>query len=209
MPRIRTTNLPARAHERAVATLPAALGSLSRRFTHWSGPRGRQLAPLADAITRRQPAPRETTPRQFPIWVEEESQRLGLPLPVVADAFDHLAEAEHATIRRHEMRREAWLMHNANRPGCHAFWRGGFRTRWGRRVDLHDYTIIPGYDQIHGQICGFYPEWSGREYEFYCELLGPLPRLTPAKKLWQTAIALAQEHGESPVPNSGEPAADF
>jgi hypothetical protein len=143
----------------------------------------------------------------LPAWVRAECRRLSLPEDIVAGAYDHLAAAEAQTIRRREMREQAWKMFNANRPGCHAFWRGGFRTRWGKRVDEHDYSIIPGYDQLHGQICGFYPEWEGREYEFWCELLSPLPRLTPPRELWQAAIDAVQDHnGErrelSPPPAS-------
>lgn len=228
--RLRTTNLAAR---RAAQTsdVPAALGSTSRRFAHWTKARAASLRQLADAADRdarpphalypgladvptlaplppfapltrdeRLPDPydsqRQADLARLPAWVRAECSRLNLDGQMVAAAYDHLCQAEEATHRRRELRQNAWLAHNANRPGCWGFWRAGFRTRYGKRVDAHDYTAIPGYDVLHQQFLHDYPDYSD-EYAFWCELLGPLPRLTPARELWQAALDLAQESGDS------------
>jgi hypothetical protein len=115
---------------------------------------------------------------------------------MVAAAFDYLAAQNEPAHRLREMRQMAWQCHNANYPRCWPQWRRGFQSRYGKRVDAHDYGVIPRYDQLHGEISAYFQEFAGQEheYKFWQELLAPLPALITDRELWAQALAAVAEH---------------
>ena len=123
--------------------------------------------------------------------IRREARRRRLDWPAVRAAFEEIWEAEHAKRERpNEVREAAWIMATASVPGCWPFWRHGFASRWGRKVDLHDYTAVPGYDEIGQQIgtlFGEYADDDGTERLFEL-LMSPYDRLPERAEIYQRAL---------------------
>ena len=128
-----------------------------------------------------------------PRSIRLECRQRGIDPAFVADVKGALAAHQDYGIgRRREMRQLAWQSFHANHPGYHPFWRHGFQAHWGKRVDAHDYTVIPGYDELFEEVSGEFPEWRERDtHDFYAELLSPCPRLETAAELWERALGEA------------------
>lgn len=196
--RIRTTNLPALAARRN--PLPAELGPTARRLQSWPIGQRIQAVALADRLADLSPflQPAAAPAVDMPYWVAQQCDRRALLREIVRAAYDHLSEQNTPALRRRELRQWAWQAHNANNPKSWPQWRRGFQQRYGKRVDAHDYTAIPRYDQLHAELAAYFPEFSGqeREYAFWMELLGPLPELISQRDLWQSALsAVADQRG--------------
>jgi hypothetical protein len=69
------------------------------------------------------------------------------------------AERQHAN----EVRQHAWYLHNVHTPGKWEFWRHGFVSQYGRRVDASDYTAVPGWDTLATAVALRFPEYAGVE----------------------------------------------
>lgn len=135
------------------------------------------------------PGQKTYVPRQ----IRNDCAERGIDAVVVAQIREGMkAELEAGPCRRREMRQLAWQLFHANHRGVHPFWRHGFRAHWGKRVDAHDYTVIPGYDELFEEVTNEFPEWRERDMsDFYDELLSPCPRLETAAELWNRAFDAA------------------
>jgi hypothetical protein len=137
-----------------------------------------------------------------PPAIRAECRARGIDPAFVADVKAALRDQQdNGPLRRREMRQMAWQ--KMKPPGCWPFWRHGFRAHYGKRVDDHDYTAIPNYDELHAEVSAEFPEWAEDEYGFFCELLSPCPRLETAAELWERAIGeviRAMERGEFAQP---------
>ncbi len=120
-----------------------------------------------------------------------EAKAAGVPWSEVFILVAELKEREIAQRERpNAIRRDAWEMATFNSPGCWPFWRHGFASRFGRRVERSDFTAIPGYDEISQQIASEYPEYSDddgteRLFEF---LLSDYDKLPAAEDIYRRAI---------------------
>jgi len=138
--------------------------------------------------------------------VRREAKQRKIPWVAVQAAADQVKAAERDK-REHanEVRQTAWYYATALSPGCWPFWRHGFRSRWGRRVDDHDYTCIPGYDLLGQEVASAFPEYSTddgteRLFDF---LFSPYDKLPSAETVWRKALDLASYHHESqPQPDA-------
>jgi hypothetical protein len=125
--------------------------------------------------------------------IQREAKERGLDWATVRGVYCELREQEREKRERpNDIRQAAWSM--ATTLGSHPFWRFGFASRWGKKVDLHDFTIIPGYDEIGQQIASQFPEYdhdSGTEnlFEF---LLSPYDKLPTCEELYRKAMTLAE-----------------
>lgn len=123
--------------------------------------------------------------------IRQEARRRGLDWEAVREAYCELREME--TVKRerpNEVRQVAWTLATASTPGSWPFWRHGFVSRWGRRVDQHDYTVIPAYDEIAQEIATEFPEYAGPDgaQELFDFLLSPYDRLPTADQLYRRAM---------------------
>ena len=143
--------------------------------------------------------------KRVPLWrmIRDESRRRGLDWDVVWDVYCELRVMEIAKRERvNEVREAAWMMATASRPNAWPFWRHGFVSRWGRQVDLHDYTAIPGYDEIHQAIATQFPEYAGPDgtERLFDLLLSPYDRLPTADQLYRRAMDHLEARKPEPVP---------
>jgi len=113
--------------------------------------------------------------------IRTEAKAAGVPWSWVIAACREL-RAQEADAREHanEVRRHAWFLH-ASAAYAQPFWRIGFRTRFGRLVDAHDYKRIPGYDTLHRELCCRFPEFADddgceRLWSFLMAPYDPVPR---------------------------------
>jgi len=129
--------------------------------------------------------------------LRREARARGLRWGDVVDAYRELkARQWEARERPNEIRQAAWMMANGSTPGNWPFWRHGFVARWGAKVDRHDFTAIPGYDEIGQQIAGEFPEYAhdaGTE-ELFEFLLGPYDRMPAAERIYQEAMDFVECH---------------
>lgn len=122
-----------------------------------------------------------------------EAKARGLSWAAVQAAYGEVKLAEREKRERpNEVRQAAWCM--ATTPGCWSFWRHGFCARWGRRVERHDYTAVPGYDLIGQELASWFPEYADddgteRLFEF---LFSPYDRMPTREELYCKAIDLAE-----------------
>jgi hypothetical protein len=94
--------------------------------------------------------------------------------------------------RPNEVRQAAWYMHTAHTPLSQSFWRWGFLSRFGKRLETYDYTCIRGYDTIHQQIAGMFPEYDAPdgEWRLWSFLLSPYDRMPSRGEMLAEAQAL-------------------
>ncbi len=135
--------------------------------------------------------------------IRREATDRGLTWPAVQAAYCEIKEAEKA--RREQpnaVREAAWCMATASTPASWPFWRHGFSSRWGARVERHDYTAVPGYDEIGQQIATWFPEYATddgteRLFDF---LLSPYDKLPTREEIYQKAISrLEWQEPDKPV----------
>ena len=106
-----------------------------------------------------------------------------------------------------EVRRTAWHAVVGHNSGSAPFWRHGFAKRFGRRVDLHDYTAVPGYDEIAQEIATIFPEYahdSGTE-ELFAFLFSPYNRLPSREEMFRKAFVRAAYCQYTPQPGRKQP----
>ena len=140
--------------------------------------------------------------------IRREARQRGLNWSDVRDAAGELREMEVVKRERpNEIRAVAWMLATASTPGSWPFWRHGFVSRWGRRVDLHDYTAIPGYDEIGQAIATQFPEYAGPDgtEQLFDFLLSPYDRLPTAEQLYRRAM----DHLETQKPKPVDYSFDF
>ena len=146
--------------------------------------------PKSDLQTLRQQARRGELPRE-----EVEAIYRGL-----------IEDAHHQAERRNGVRQLAWHLLVGHDSGSAPFWRHGFAKNYGKRVERHDYTIIPGYDEIHDSVAREYPEYAGDdgEYRLFDFLFSPYEKLPSRAELYAEAMDIAQAMIEK-ASEQGEP----
>lgn len=94
-----------------------------------------------------------------------------------------------------EIRQLAWKCANPHSPGSWPFWRHGFASRFGRRVDIRGYTGIPNYDGIAQQVAWHYPEYATEDGidRLFELLMSPYDRLPSHDELIEQAKAMLEE----------------
>jgi hypothetical protein len=143
--------------------------------------------------------------------LRRDAKAHGIPWNYVRDEFDRLkAEMMETAWRDREPRIVAWHFHVGGKSGSAPFWRHGFRARFGRAWDKGaDHTIIPRYDEMFELVASQFPEWEGRESEFFAWLMVPAEKLPSTRELWEQAYAAAWQAKESaPVDCARSPYAD-
>ena len=127
----------------------------------------------------------------------QQARRLGLSWSAVQAAYCQLKQSEREKRERpNAVRQAAWTMVTANTPGSWPFWRHGFCARWGRKIAQdHDYTIVPGYDEISQEVGWYFPEYADdtgteRLWDF---LFSPHDKLPTREELYRKAIDLAEQ----------------
>jgi hypothetical protein len=121
--------------------------------------------------------------------IRAAAKQSGIPWSHVVAWYRELKERhrqEHA--EANELRAFAWQVANALTPGKWPFWRHGFLGWFGRRVDDHDYTIIPHYDEIAESVALRYPQFSGRDEALWDFLLSPYKPTPAAVELYREAL---------------------
>jgi len=135
-----------------------------------------------------------------------EAKARGLSWAAVEAAYWEIKQAEREKRERpNEVRQAAWSM--ATTPGCWSFWRHGFCARWGRKVERHDFTAVPGYDEIGQEIASWFPEYADdggteRLFEF---LFSPYDRMPTREEMYRKAIELAEYWAKQPQHESSHP----
>jgi hypothetical protein len=123
--------------------------------------------------------------------LRREARSHGIPWCDVQDAYRDLKSQEWENRQYpNEIRQAAWTMATGSTPGAWPFWRHGFTSRWGARVERSDFTAVPGYDEIAQEIGSLFPEYAGpdgteRLFEF---LFSPYRRMPLAETLYRQAI---------------------
>lgn len=85
------------------------------------------------------------------------------------------------------------------------FWRHGFLSWYGRRLETSDYTCIPRYDLTFQEVSSWRPYWQNVGIEaFWDLLLSPYRRLPTAHEIYPEALnraaeLLAAEQAEPPA----------
>ncbi len=129
--------------------------------------------------------------------LRQEARDRNLPWSAVEAAYRDVKAAEWENRRvPNEVRSFAWMLFTASRPGCWPFWRHGFLSRYGRRLARGaDHTIIPGYDEITGQVAGSFPQYATPDGEdrLWSFLLSPYDKLPDRHTLYQKALDLAEQ----------------
>lgn len=131
-------------------------------------------------------------------WSQElqrEARRRGLAWDDVRGVFEQLWEGEKLKRERaNEVRQTAWFYHRAAFPLCWPFWRHGFVSRWGARVERADYTVIPGYDELWQEVSWRFPEYAhdGGCQELWDFLLAPYDKLPEREEVYRRAIELVE-----------------
>ena len=121
--------------------------------------------------------------------VKAEAKQRGIAWSWVLEACKELrAEAAAAAEHANEVRKTAWTNYTAKTPWAHPFWRIGFLTRFGKRVDAADYKVVPGFDVLAAGIAEVFPEFSD---DAGCERLWTF-LLSPYKPLPKRAELLAR-----------------
>lgn len=94
-----------------------------------------------------------------------------------------------------EVRQFAWRCANPRTPGSWPFWRHGFLSRFGRRVERSGYTGIPNYDGIAQQVGWEFPEFATDEGtdRLWDMLLTPYNRLPSRDELMSQARAILED----------------
>lgn len=114
--------------------------------------------------------------------IRREAKAGGVPWSWVIEACRELREqARDAREHANEVRRHAWFLYNGSRPWAWPWWRIGFRSRFGKLVDDHDYKRVPGYDTLHQELCCRFPEFGDdggceRLWAFLMAPYDPVPR---------------------------------
>jgi hypothetical protein len=128
--------------------------------------------------------------------LRRQAKKLGIPWSMVLEMY-RLVKNEEQAAREHpnEVRSTAWHAMVGHKSGSAPFWRHGFVSRYGRRVDRHDYTVIPGYDVLAQEIAGIFPEYAhdaGTE-ELFAFLLSTYNRMPSRQTMLGKAIDRAAE----------------
>ena len=135
--------------------------------------------------------------------IRHRARLLKVPWGDVRVAYNDVKEHERLKrARANQVRETAWCYATTNTPRAWPFWRHGFSGRYARRVDAHDYTIIPGYDELHQQIAHEFPEWDGengieRLWDF---LLSPYDKMPPVIELYERALDLVADVSDEFLP---------
>jgi hypothetical protein len=123
--------------------------------------------------------------------LKREARAQGIPWKTVQSAYGAVREREwEKRDRAREVRQAAWWLHTASTPGSWPFWRHGFTSRWGRRVDRSDFTVIRGYDEIAQEIAGQFPEWGGDDgtERLWAFLLSSYDRMPDRETMLEEAL---------------------
>lgn len=126
--------------------------------------------------------------------IRTEAKRRGVPWRLVLEVCKELrAEAAAAAEHSNRVRREAWTSYTARTPWAWPFWRIGFRSRFGKRVDAADYKAVPGHDVLHQQIACQFPEFDGDDgcERLWAFLMAPYEPLPKREALLGRALELA------------------
>jgi hypothetical protein len=114
--------------------------------------------------------------------IRAEAKARGVPWSWVLAACRELREQE-AAAREHAnaVRREAWTFYTALTPWAWSWWRVGFRTRFRKLVEAHDYKAVPGYDVLHQEMAAAFPEFADdggceRLWSFLLSPYNPVPK---------------------------------
>ena len=126
--------------------------------------------------------------------IRAEARRLGIPWVEVIAAYrmiraDAIASREYLN----ELRKHSWFLHTASTPYKWDFWRVGFKTVWGVRVDRQDYTAIRGWDTLAQEVAQRFPDYADpdRLFDF---LLSPYDPIPPAEDLYWRALEMIVAH---------------
>lgn len=114
------------------------------------------------------------------------------------------AQEKQARADLDELRQTAWC---CNRPGSWPFWRHGFKSRWGKRVDDHDYTVIRGHDTLHQECVASLGLFADDLKGFWDFLMSDYQPLDPWPTVLLAAIGELEEARQSvaaPVPDVDE-----
>ena len=135
--------------------------------------------------------------------IRAEANAAGVPWAEVKAAYCQLKDQEIAKRQRpNAVCQDAWIIATFNSPGCWPFWRHGFASRYGQRVERSDLTAVPGYDEIGQQIATEYPEYSDsagteRLFEF---LMSDYNRLPTSGQLYRQALDQVASRKTGPPP---------
>lgn len=131
--------------------------------------------------------------------IRQEAKRRGVPWAHVRAVYDEIKAGEWARRERpNDVRATAWACANAHAPGKWEFWRHGFRSQYGARVDRSDYTAIPRYDVLAQELAALFREYAPddgceRLWEF---LLSPYQRYPAAPGMYAEALEVASRERE-------------
>ena len=123
--------------------------------------------------------------------LKREARKAGLAWDDVQAMFAMLWEGEKLKRERaNQVRAAAWFYHRAQHPRCWPFWRHGFVSRYGRRVEKADYTVIPGYDTLWQEVSWSFAEYAhdGGCQELWDFLLSPYDKLPEREEVYRRAI---------------------
>jgi len=126
--------------------------------------------------------------------IKREAARRGVEWQTVQDVFAELRRLDfNQKDYPNEIRRFAWYCVTANEPRCQQFWRLGFASRYGKRVEKSDYTAIPGYDLILQEVASKFPEFSHADGEsrLFDFLFSDYVPYRPLSDVWAEALDIA------------------
>lgn len=139
--------------------------------------------------------------------LRREASSRGIPWEWVQQAHEQLREAEIEARRDDLVREAAWCIACGCTPGCWPFWRNGFVSRWGKRVEASDYTAVPGYDSIQEQVAAMFPDYADPDRLWDMLFSAYVPRKRPAQ-LWEEALAWAIDESQRELVPAGAYDAD-
>lgn len=87
-----------------------------------------------------------------------------------------------------EIRQLAWFVARASKPYAWRWWRLGFQTVYGARVERSDFTVVPGYDVIHREVAHYFPEYDSADG---CERLWAL-LMSPYEAMPRKSVMMAE-----------------
>lgn len=132
--------------------------------------------------------------------IKAEARENHVPWATVREIAEAMIEAERESRGYdNEVRQFAWFLVTAHTPASQPFWRHGFRSRFGRRVEKHGYEAIPRHDLIHMQVASQFPRFdtpTGID-DLFDFLFADYVPLTPRGEVYAAALAFALEEAEA------------
>jgi hypothetical protein len=142
--------------------------------------------------------------------LRDEAKRLHIPWSAVRSLAQHFKSEEWESRQYlNDVRSTAWCIATAGTPGSWPFWRHGFNSRWGARVERSDFTAVPGYDTIAQEVSWSFPEYSDSDgtERLWAFLFAPYNRMPPFEVFWARALETLKtappepaQRDETPIP---------